>query len=40
VRHGSGDPGKDVTSLRQAFSEILLALPEAEIVRVDDLPGS
>jgi hypothetical protein len=39
VRHG-GDPGEDVGSLMQAFSEILLAPPGVEILRVDEVPGS
>jgi hypothetical protein len=36
VRHGGGDPGEDVASLMQAFSEILLAPPAVEILRVDE----
>ena len=32
VRHSGGDPGEDAASLMQAFSEILLAPPEVEIL--------
>src|SRR4051794_30347460 len=37
VRHGGGDPGEDAASLMQAFSEFLLAPPEVEILRVDEV---
>jgi hypothetical protein len=37
VRHSGGDPGEDAASLMQAFNEILLAPPEVEILRVDDV---
>ena len=37
VRHSGGDPGEDVASLMQAFSEILVAPPEVEILRVDEV---
>ena len=37
VRQSGGDPGEDVASLMQAFSEILLAPPEVEILRVDEV---
>jgi hypothetical protein len=40
VRHGGDDPGEDVASLMQAFSEILLAPPGVEILRVDEVPAS
>jgi len=41
VRHGGGGgPGEDVGSLMQAFSEILLAPPGVEILRVDEVPAS
>ena len=43
VRHGGGgggDPGEDVGSLMQAFSEILVAPPGVEILRVDEVPAS
>ena len=40
VRHGGGDPGEEVASLMQAFSEILLAPPGVEILRVDEVPAS
>jgi hypothetical protein len=38
VRHGG--PGEDVGGLMQAFSEILLAPPGVEILRVDETPTS
>ena len=38
VRHGG--PGEDVGGLMQAFSEILLAPPAVEILRVDETPTS
>ena len=34
VRHSGGDPGEDVATLMQDFSEILLAPPGVEILRV------
>ena len=37
VRHSGGDPGEDAASLMQAFNEILLAPPEVEILRVDEV---
>jgi hypothetical protein len=37
VRHGGG-PGEDVGDLMHAFSEILLAPPAVEILRVDVAP--
>ena len=37
VRHSGGDPSEDAASLMQAFSEILLAPPEVEILRVDEV---
>ena len=37
VRHGGS--GEDVGGLMQAFSEILLAPPEVEILRVDEGPA-
>jgi hypothetical protein len=37
VRHGGG-PGEDVGDLMHAFSEILLAPPAVEILRVDEAP--
>ena len=40
VRHSGGDPGEDVASLMQAFSEILVAPPGVEILRVDEVPAS
>ena len=40
VRHGGGDPGEEVASLMRAFSEILLAPPGVEILRVDEVPAS
>jgi hypothetical protein len=38
VRHGDGDPGEDIGGLMRAFSEILLAPPAVEILRVDEAP--
>ena len=40
VRQSGGDPGEDVASLMQAFSEILLAPPGVEILRVDEAAAS
>jgi hypothetical protein len=40
VRHSGGDPGEDAANLMRAFSEILLAPPEVEILRVDDVHPS
>ena len=41
VRHGGGgDPGEDVGSLMQAFSEILVSPPGVELLRVDETPAS
>ena len=40
VRHSGGDPGEDAASLMQAFSEILLAPPGVEILRVDEVTAS
>jgi hypothetical protein len=40
VRHSGGDPGEDVASLMQTFSEILVAPPGVEILRVDEVPAS
>ena len=37
VRHSGGDPSEDAASLMQAFNEILLAPPEVEILRVDEV---
>ena len=39
VRHGGG-PGEDVGDLMQAFSGILRAPPEVELLRVDETPAS
>ena len=36
VRHRGGGPGEDTGSWMHAFSEILLALPGVEILRVDE----
>jgi hypothetical protein len=38
VRHGG--PGEDVGDLMQAFSAILRAPPEVELLRVDGTPAS
>ena len=38
VRHGGG-PDEDVGELMHAFSEILLAPPGVEILRVDETPA-
>jgi hypothetical protein len=38
VRHGGG-PGEDVGDLMQAFSAILRAPPEVELLRVDETPA-
>ena len=37
VRHSGGEQGEDVASLMQAFSEILLAPPGVENLRVDEV---
>ena len=37
VRHSGGDQGEDAASLMQAFSEILVAPPGVEILRVDEV---
>jgi hypothetical protein len=37
VRHG-GSPGEDIGDLMHAFSEILVAPPAVEILRVDKAP--
>ena len=37
VRHSGGDPGQDVASLMQDFSEILVTPPGVEILRVDEV---
>ena len=39
MRHGGG-PGEDVGDLMQAFSAILRAPPEVELLRVDETPAS
>ena len=40
VRHGGdGGPDEDVGELMHAFSEILLAPPAVEILRVDETPA-
>jgi hypothetical protein len=39
VRHGS-DPDDDVGELMRVFSEVLLAPPAVEILRVDETPTS
>jgi hypothetical protein len=38
VRHGGG-PDEDIGELMHAFSEILLAPPGVEILRVDETPA-
>ena len=41
VRHGGDSgPGEEVGSLMQAFSEILLAPPGVEILRMDETPAA
>ena len=39
VRHGDS-PGEDIGNLMQAFSAILRAPPEVELLRVDEMPAS
>jgi hypothetical protein len=39
VRHGDGGPDEDIGELMHAFSEILLAPPGVEILRVDETPA-
>jgi hypothetical protein len=39
VRHDGGGPDEDVGELMHAFSEILLAPPAVEILRVDEAPA-
>ena len=40
VRHDGGGPDEDVGELMHAFSEILLAPPAVEILRVDETTAS